>query len=187
MTTPPSIPPADTQDFPQQRHVIVHPLATSSFPPLLVPGKRQLDPTHSPPKGKRQRLHSSHPEDHNSHPEDHNSHPEDPRRPHIHSDLSTEPIANTTSPLFSSRPPDRPHLPPRFSSWEAAQRMLSKAHAEEPHIKTVTLARGNYSEFGGPSPGFLSSRGRTSSDKSNAILNLSPEDVELTHAVYKYG
>jgi hypothetical protein len=57
--------------------------------------------------------------------------------------------------------------------------MLSKAHADEPSIKTVTLARGSYSELAGPIPGFLNSRSRTTSDKSNTKRNASPEDVCL--------
>jgi hypothetical protein len=57
--------------------------------------------------------------------------------------------------------------------------MLSKAHADESSIKTVTLARGSYSEVAGPIPGFLNSRSRTTSDKSNAPRNDSSEDVRL--------
>jgi len=47
------------------------------------------------------------------------------------------------SPLFfSNTPRQRPPLPPRFSSSEAAARMLSKARTEDSHVKTVSLARG---------------------------------------------
>ncbi|KAK4987341.1 hypothetical protein LTR50_004676 [Elasticomyces elasticus] len=58
----------------------------------------------------------------------------------------TCPLIDTTqppSPLFfsnSSRP--RPQLPPRFSSSEAAARMLSRAQGEEAHVSMVGLARG---------------------------------------------
>ncbi|KAF2716077.1 hypothetical protein K431DRAFT_316794 [Polychaeton citri CBS 116435] len=47
------------------------------------------------------------------------------------------------SPLFFSHSPKpRPRLPPRFSSSEAAAKMLSSARAEDSHVKTVSLARG---------------------------------------------
>ena len=55
--------------------------------------------------------------------------------------LNTQP----PSPLFfsSSSSCPRPHLPARFSSSEAAARMLSTMHGDEGGIKTVTLARGS--------------------------------------------
>ena len=47
------------------------------------------------------------------------------------------------SPLFfSNTPRTRPTLPPRFSSSEAAAKMLSKARTEDSHVKVVSLARG---------------------------------------------
>ena len=47
------------------------------------------------------------------------------------------------SPLFfSNTRRQRPLLPTRFSSSEAAASMLSKAQLEESHVKTVSLARG---------------------------------------------
>ncbi|KAK5171140.1 uncharacterized protein LTR77_004284 [Saxophila tyrrhenica] len=48
------------------------------------------------------------------------------------------------SPLFfsNSPQPNRPTLPPRFSSSEAAAKMLSKTRTEDSHVKTVSLARG---------------------------------------------
>ncbi|KAI4715262.1 hypothetical protein E4T48_08562 [Aureobasidium sp. EXF-10727] len=50
------------------------------------------------------------------------------------------------SPLFfSNSPRPRPHLPPRFTSFEAGATMLSKANNEDSHVKTVTLARGTVS------------------------------------------
>ena len=53
------------------------------------------------------------------------------------------------SPLFFSHSRRiRPHLPARFSSSEAAARMLSKARNEESAIKTVTLARGTSATSG---------------------------------------
>lgn len=55
------------------------------------------------------------------------------------------------SPLFfSNSPQPRPSLPPRFSSSEAAARMLSKARTEDTHVKTVSLARGVVSTPGQP-------------------------------------
>jgi PAS domain S-box-containing protein len=48
-----------------------------------------------------------------------------------------------SSPLFfSNTRRQRPLLPTRFSSSEAAASMLSKARLEESHVKTVSLARG---------------------------------------------
>jgi hypothetical protein len=53
------------------------------------------------------------------------------------------PIQQPPSPLFfSNTQRQRPTLPARFSSSEAAARMLSKARHEETHVKTVSLARG---------------------------------------------
>ncbi|EME46562.1 hypothetical protein DOTSEDRAFT_70542 [Dothistroma septosporum NZE10] len=52
-------------------------------------------------------------------------------------------VVEPPSPLFfSNSPRPRPTLPPRFSSSEAAARMLSKTRGEDSHIKTVSLARG---------------------------------------------
>ncbi|KAK4541919.1 hypothetical protein LTR36_007283 [Oleoguttula mirabilis] len=54
-----------------------------------------------------------------------------------------QPAPQPPSPLFfSNSPRPRPQLPPRFSSSEAAARMLSKTRNEDSHVKTVSLARG---------------------------------------------
>ncbi|KAK5121060.1 hypothetical protein LTR85_005544 [Meristemomyces frigidus] len=54
-----------------------------------------------------------------------------------------QPALQPPSPLFfSNSPRPRPQLPPRFSSSEAAARMLSKTRNEDIHVKTVSLARG---------------------------------------------
>lgn len=74
-----------------------------------------------------------------------------PRTKHTLSSDSFEGVASNSaaeppSPLFfSNSPRQRPTLPPRFSSGEAAARMLSKARSEESHVKTVSLARGTVS------------------------------------------
>ncbi|KAF2858076.1 hypothetical protein K470DRAFT_260147 [Piedraia hortae CBS 480.64] len=47
--------------------------------------------------------------------------------------------------FFSNNPFLRPVLPPRFSSAEAAARMLSKAQLEDGLVKTVSLPRGTVS------------------------------------------
>ncbi|KAF2417442.1 hypothetical protein EJ08DRAFT_666488 [Tothia fuscella] len=83
-----------------------------------------------------------------------------------------------TSPLFfsNSRGP-RPPLPPRFSSGEAASRMLSQAgHAEE-KVKTVTLARASYSGQS-PSGSMGHSSHRASLERSVVSLSgtISPEE-----------
>lgn len=54
-----------------------------------------------------------------------------------------EPPLQPPSPLFfSNSPKPRPTLPPRFSSSEAGETMLSKARGEDKHVKTVSLAKG---------------------------------------------
>ncbi|KAF2677807.1 hypothetical protein K458DRAFT_318624 [Lentithecium fluviatile CBS 122367] len=78
------------------------------------------------------------------------------------------------SPLFfshSRRP--RPHLPARFSSSEAAARMLSKTRNEDGGIKTVTLARGTYSGLSPPGP--TSGASGRSSERSSLPRTASPE------------
>jgi hypothetical protein len=81
------------------------------------------------------------------------------------------PAQQPSSPLFFSntqRP--RPRLPARFSSSEAAARMLSKAQHGETHVKTVSLARGNVStpgpvnHFNSPTP---TNASRQSLDRSS--------------------
>ncbi|KAH0356374.1 histidine kinase, partial [Aureobasidium melanogenum] len=69
------------------------------------------------------------------------------------------------SPLFfSNSPRPRPHLPPRFTSFEAGATMLSKANNEESHVKTVTLARGT-----------ISNSLRRSIDRSSTARSASPD------------
>lgn len=85
------------------------------------------------------------------------------------------------SPLFFSHSPrPRPLLPPRFSSSEAAAKMLSKARTEDSHIKTVSLARGVVSNSGLPMatsapqpPSSLT--GRRSLDRSMTGRSNSPD------------
>jgi hypothetical protein len=78
------------------------------------------------------------------------------------------------SPLFFSHSRrNRPHLPARFSSSEAAARMLSKARSEETGIKTVTLARGTYSGLSPPGP--TSAASRQSSERSSLPRTASPD------------
>lgn len=77
------------------------------------------------------------------------------------------------SPLFFSHSRRiRPHLPARFSSSEAAARMLSKTR-EDSGIKTVTLARGTFSGLSPPGPSHATS-GR-SSERSSLPPPASPE------------
>jgi hypothetical protein len=54
-----------------------------------------------------------------------------------------QPSSQPPSPLFFSSSYARPHLPARFSSSEAAAKMLGTMHGDEGGIKTVTLARGS--------------------------------------------
>nr|POF17036.1 hybrid signal transduction histidine kinase k [Quercus suber] len=80
------------------------------------------------------------------------------------------------SPLFFSHSPRRPglSLPPRFTSSEAAATMLSKAGAEEAHVKTVSLARGTITPgpTSAPRPEYAS---RKSQDRSMMGGSSSPE------------
>ncbi|KAM0719664.1 hypothetical protein Q7P37_003795 [Cladosporium fusiforme] len=84
------------------------------------------------------------------------------------------------SPLFFSNTPrrQRPQLPARFSSSEAAARMLSKARNEDSHVKTVSLARGNVTTPG-PANFFPTSApnnaSRRSLDRSSNVSSNSPE------------
>ena len=80
------------------------------------------------------------------------------------------------SPLFFSHSPrPRPSLPARFSSSEAAAKMLSKARGEDSHVKTVSLARGVVSTSSNPTsvPQSISRRG--SSDRNVPARSRSPE------------
>ena len=72
-----------------------------------------------------------------------------PRTKHFLDGFSVGPVASQLQPpsplFFSNSPKPRPSLPPRFSSSEAAAKMLSKARTEDSHVKTVSLARGTVS------------------------------------------
>lgn len=89
------------------------------------------------------------------------------------------------SPLFFSACSPRPHLPARFSSSEAAARMLSKAHGDEGGIKTVTLARGTFNGLSPPGPTSIAS-GR-SSDRSSLPPAASPEARDRTDPLRLLG
>ncbi|WPH00589.1 Hybrid signal transduction histidine kinase K [Acrodontium crateriforme] len=83
------------------------------------------------------------------------------------------------SPLFfSNSPRPRPSLPPRFSSSEAAARMLSKARNEDSHVKTVSLARGTVTSSGMPtSYPRPDSSSRQSFERSSAGRSNSPDSA----------
>ncbi|KAF2751501.1 hypothetical protein M011DRAFT_464227 [Sporormia fimetaria CBS 119925] len=89
------------------------------------------------------------------------------------------------SPLFFSNSIKRPHLPARFSSSEAAARMLSKTRGEETAIKTVTLPRGSYS--GISPPGATSVPSTRSSDRSSLPRTSSPDAREKHDAFRLLG
>ncbi|KAF1831606.1 hypothetical protein BDW02DRAFT_600665 [Decorospora gaudefroyi] len=109
------------------------------------------------------------------------------RRVHAHSQYSWDrfSVSKTAqfcldgqppSPLFFSSRRNRPQLPARFSSFEAAARMLSKRR-EDSGIKTVTLARGTFSGLSPPGPASGAS-GRASSERSSLPRTISPEARE---------
>ncbi|KAL1591205.1 hypothetical protein WHR41_00440 [Cladosporium halotolerans] len=83
------------------------------------------------------------------------------------------------SPLFFSNTPrrQRPPLPARFSSSEAAARMLSKARNEETHVKTVSLARGTVTTPGPFFPTSVPHGGRRSLDRSSTGRSDSPDSA----------
>ena len=74
-----------------------------------------------------------------------------------------------SSPLFfSNSPPQRPQLPPRFSSSEAGAKMLSNAQGEERTVRTVTLARGSLASATSPTtPSRPLGRSRYSSERNS--------------------
>ena len=77
------------------------------------------------------------------------------------------------SPIFFSSRNLRPRLPARFSTSEAAARMLSKTR-EESGVRTVTLARGTFSGLSPPGPNGMPGL-RTSSDRSSLPRTSSPD------------
>ena len=88
--------------------------------------------------------------------------------------LSFKDTGQPPSPLFFSHSRrTRPQLPARFSSSEAAARMLSKTRGEESGIKTVTLARGTFS--GLSPPGVTSIPSTRSSERSSLPRTSSPD------------
>lgn len=89
------------------------------------------------------------------------------------------------SPLFFSSRSPRPHLPPRFSSSEAAARMLSKTRGEDGGIKTVTLARGTFNGLSPPGPMSVAS-GR-SSERSSMPRTASPDARDRTDPLRLLG
>ncbi|TKA79553.1 hypothetical protein B0A55_02743 [Friedmanniomyces simplex] len=83
--------------------------------------------------------------------------------------IFNEPALQPPSPLFfSNSPRPRPTLPPRFSSSEAAAKMLSKARTEDSHVKTVSLPRGSIVA----TPGFPSAGGPRSGSELSAQRSL---------------
>lgn len=89
------------------------------------------------------------------------------------------------SPLFFSSKRARPHLPARFSSSEAAARMLSKTRGEDGSIKTVTLARGTFS--GLSPPGTTSVTSGRSSERSSIPRTSSPDARDRTDPLRLLG
>lgn len=89
------------------------------------------------------------------------------------------------SPLFFSSRRTRPHLPARFSSSEAAARMLSKTRGEDGGIKTVTLARGTFS--GLSPPGTTSATSGRSSERSSIPRTSSPDPRDRTDPLKLLG
>lgn len=92
------------------------------------------------------------------------------------------------SPLFfSNRPQLRPNLPPRFSSSEAAAKMLSRTKGEDSNVKTVTLARGYTSH---PNHRQRRSADRSSTDRSPLPRNHSseaPDRPDSSPSLHQFG
>ncbi|KAL5117294.1 hypothetical protein ACEQ8H_004853 [Pleosporales sp. CAS-2024a] len=91
--------------------------------------------------------------------------------------------AQPPSPLFFSARSPRPQLPARFSSSEAAARMLSKAHGEDGAIKTVTLARGSFYGLSPPGP----PSARSSSERPSLPRTASPDARDRPDALRLLG
>lgn len=88
------------------------------------------------------------------------------------------------SPLFFSSRSTRPQLPARFSSSEAAARMLSKTR-EDSGIKTVTLARGTFSGLSPPGP--PSGASARSSERSSLARTASPDSRDKSDPLRLLG
>jgi hypothetical protein len=93
-----------------------------------------------------------------------------PKSAHFHAN------GQPPSPLFFSSRSPRPLLPARFSSSEAAARMLSKTQGEEGGIKTVTLARGTFNGLSPPPAASVTSA--RSSERSSLPPTTSPDARE---------
>ncbi|KAK3115682.1 hypothetical protein LTR53_004745 [Teratosphaeriaceae sp. CCFEE 6253] len=86
-----------------------------------------------------------------------------------------QPALQPPSPLFfSNSPRPRPTLPPRFSSSEAAARMLSNARNEDSHVKTVSLPRGSIIA---PTPGYTPTSAPRSGSEFGARRSLERSSV----------
>lgn len=83
-----------------------------------------------------------------------------------------QPPLQPPSPLFfSNSPRPRPQLPPRFSSSEAAARMMSKTRNEDSHVRTVSLARGTIATPSGTHPHPSMTPTSTPRSESNALAS----------------
>jgi len=104
---------------------------------------------------------------------------------------STVDAGPPASPLFfSNSPQPRPRLPPRFSSSEAAARMLSKTQGEDVSMKTVTLPRGTPSTSSPPARPHLRSRNSNERYLSGTNRIESPgliEDGDTLHMLGNIG
>ncbi|KAB8338766.1 hypothetical protein FH972_021711 [Carpinus fangiana] len=87
------------------------------------------------------------------------------------------------TPLFFSNSPQlRPQLPPRFSSSEAAAKMLSKAQSDETGVKTVKLARGKLGSPPAQRP--TPSRSRNSSGRFSQARSTASPDPSIASENY---
>ncbi|CAO2658008.1 Nn.00g072680.m01.CDS01 [Neocucurbitaria sp. VM-36] len=170
--------PSDSTRRPRGTHTVKSPPAVAGikrpappnvdYSPTPLP-TRPAEPA-SEPLHKRRRLH---PRSRRSLP-----HFTFPKNAHFQND------GQPPSPLFFSSRRARPPLPARFSSSEAAARMLSKTR-DESGIKTVTLARGTFSGLSPPAPTSVAS-GR-SSERSSIPRTVSPEARERTDPLRLLG
>lgn len=97
---------------------------------------------------------------------------------HNFGELGFEAALEPPSPLFfSNSPRQRPTLPPRFSSGEAAARMMSKARSEESNVRTVSLARGTVTtpSVGMGFPASAPQSNRISSERDLTARSASPD------------
>ncbi|KAF4553387.1 Response regulator receiver domain-containing protein 1 [Elsinoe fawcettii] len=150
--------------------------ASQISPVAIAPSDAQYRSFLTPPSSRKRPLEDQTPVQAKSEPSQKKPRLFPKKRRHIleHFDFPGPSINDSQPPsplFFSNSPLLRPQLPARFSSSDAAVKMLSKAKSEDAHIKTVTLARGTVSTPSMPSAMQI----RAASDRSSIARSTSPD------------